>query len=77
MQICVDAGGGRSQKREISAEYVRFSNRAIVSIRQPGKLCPMRGLPFRFFVSLLKKVRAGLLAGSKAFLSEMMKNMAA
>ncbi len=24
MQICVDAGGGRSLKREISAEYVRF-----------------------------------------------------
>ena len=22
--ICVDAGGGRSSKREISAEYVRF-----------------------------------------------------
>ena len=32
MQICDDAGGGRSLKRGISAEYVRLSNRANVSV---------------------------------------------
>ena len=38
-----------------------------VSIRQPGKLCPMRGLPFRFFVSLLKRCERGFLRVPKRF----------
>ena len=66
MQICVDAGGGRSQKREISAEYVRFSNRAIVSIRQPGSYARVR-IAVQVFRQFAQKVQAGFLRASKRF----------